>query len=156
MFLPEGVLLEMSLTKDKFFIDTNVVVYCFNKNNMNKNNKANMLLKEALKTGFGMISFQVIQEFCNVALKKFETPMTIEDCKVFVNKFLYPICAVFPGINLYDTAFDIKAKTGYSFYDSLILSSAVHCECNVIYTEDMQDGQEIMGVKIINPFNALL
>ena len=57
----------MNLMKDRFFLDTNIIVYIFDKHSKQKNQIAQELLKEALQSGTGVISFQVIQEFCNVA-----------------------------------------------------------------------------------------
>lgn len=143
----------MSLMKDRYFIDTNVIVYLFDKSDIRKNERARKLVKEALESGNGVVSFQVIQEFCNVALRKFFTPLSPGDCKTFVNRYLYPLCSIFPGIELYNAALDIKETTGYGFYDSIILASACHSGCKIIYTEDMKDGQNVNGIKIINPFS---
>jgi predicted nucleic acid-binding protein len=47
---------------------------------------------------------------------------------------------------------EVKDQTGFSFYDSLIIASAIRTGCKKLYTEDIQDGREVLGVKIINPF----
>ncbi len=88
--------------KDRFFIDTNIIVYIFDRQNGDKQKKAREILKQALDTMNGAISFQVIQEFCNVALKKFETPLLTSDCRTFINKFLFPVCEIFPGLEIYN------------------------------------------------------
>lgn len=152
MHLPEGVLQEMNSTKDKFFIDTNIIIYLFDRSNEKKFAIAKELVKRALESGNGIISFQVIQEFCNVALKKFEKPLSSGHCKTFINRYLFPLCGVFPGMELYNAALDIKDNTGYGFYDSMIIAAAMNSNCNVLYTEDMQDGHTIQGIKIKNPF----
>ena len=138
--------------KDKFFLDTNIIVNLFDKHTNQKNQIALELLKEALQSGTGVLSFQVIQEFCNVALNKFKKPMSLSDCREFINRFLFPVCEVFPGMELYNTALDIREKSGYNFYDALIVAAALHSKCTTIYTEDIQDGANIMGVTIKNPF----
>lgn len=142
----------MILTKDRYFIDTNIIIYLFDNRDANKQAIAKMIVKNALETGNGVISFQVIQEFCNAALKKFERPLSNNDCRQFVNRFLIPLCGVFPGTELYNSALDIKEKTGFSFYDSLILAAASEEKCSLIYTEDMQDGLNVSGLVIRNPF----
>lgn len=138
--------------KDKFFIDTNIILYLFDKDNNRKSEIAKSILQSALNEDCGAISYQVVQEFCNAALKKFVVPFTIDDCKYFINRFLFPICEIFPGIELYNTALDIKQKSGYGFYDSLIIASSIQAGCNILYTEDLQHNQDISGLKIINPF----
>ncbi len=77
------------------------------------------IVKEALESGKGVISYQVIQEFCNAALKKFKAPMTPSDCSSFITGYLFPLCSVFPGIELSSSALEISESTQYSFYDSL-------------------------------------
>jgi predicted nucleic acid-binding protein len=142
----------MNLTKDKFFIDTNIIVYLFNKDETDKNKIAEEIVKHAIKSGNGIISYQVIQEFCNVALRKFKEPMKVDDCDKFINKYLYTFCDIFPGIELYTKALKLHDETKYSFYDSLILVSAIMSHCKIIYSEDMQNNQKLQNIKIVNPF----
>lgn len=148
----EGALREMSSMKDKYFMDTNVIVYLFSNKETKKKKIATELFKKAHASSNGVISYQVIQEFCNVALRKFEKPLSLEECKAFITKFLYPICMVYPGNEIFNTAIDMKLETGYSFYDSLILAAAFKDECKVIYSEDMSNGQFVRKMKIVNPF----
>jgi predicted nucleic acid-binding protein len=101
-----------------------------------------------------MISTQVIQEFLNVALRKFSKPLTLEDCRVYMQKVLYPLCKVMPDLEYYEVALNILQQTGYSFYDALILSGAVQGGCTTLYSEDLQSGQRVAGVTIVNPFDA--
>ncbi len=142
----------MNLTKDKYFIDTNLLVYLFSNKEPFKQERSQEIFKNAHITGNGIISYQVIQEFCNVALKKFEKPLSLEDCKIFINSFLFPICTVYPGNEIFNTALEIKLETHFSFYDSLILASAYTDNCKVIYSEDLNTGQEVRDMVIVNPF----
>ncbi|NSW91707.1 MAG: PIN domain-containing protein [Firmicutes bacterium] len=144
----------MSLTKDKYFIDTNIIIYLFDKRDNDKNRKAIDIVKYALEEGKGIISFQVIQEFCNVALKKFEIPLSIDDCQTFLENYLMPICPIFPGMDIYKKALDTKRDTGFGFYDCLIIASALKGECKILFSEDMQEGYNYKGLRIINPFSA--
>ena len=98
----------------------------------------------------GMISTQVIQEFLNVAIHKFMVPMKIEDAREYLRLVMNPLCQVYPDLALYESCLELQAETGYSFYDSLILAAAIRGGCDVLYSEDLQDGQEVRGVKIIN------
>ena len=63
----------------RYFLDTNVFVYTFDKDSPDKRARANELIKTALLEGTGCMSFQVIQEFMNVALRKFESSLSIPD-----------------------------------------------------------------------------
>lgn len=140
--------------KDKYFIDTNVFIYAFDENE-GKQAKANELIKSGLLENKGCISTQVIQEFINVSIKKFEQPLSIQDCHTFVDKVLSPLCHVFATIELYHRALDTVQRWGYSFYDSLIIAAAQQAECRILYSEDLQHGQKIGSLTIKNPFIEL-
>lgn len=66
-----------------------------------------------------------------------------------------PLCEVFPTIALYREALGVQADTGYSFYDSLIIAAALETGCGVLYSEDLQEGQTVRELKIVNPFDQL-
>ena len=155
MYPAEGALRGMNLTKDRYFIDTNIIVYMFDKDNPQKRETAIRIVKEALESGQGVISYQVIQEFCHAALKKFKSPMTPGDCNSFITGYLFPLCSVFPGIELFSSALEISESTKYSFYDSLILSSSLFSGCGKVFTEDLQHNQIVRNMKIINPFKDI-
>lgn len=137
---------------DKFFLDTNILVYSFDNHAKAKRNVALDLVESALETHLGIISYQVVQEFLNVATRKFAKPLTSHDAQAYLQKVLGPLCEVYPSIELYHEALTLSKQMGYSFYDCLILASAVSSGCDKIYTEDMQHGQRIAGLSIINPF----
>jgi len=65
-----------------------------------------------------------------------------------------PLCEVFPDSGLYSQAVSIAGDAGISFYDALIVSSAITAGCQTLWTEDLQDGRRIRSVDIRNPFAA--
>jgi len=136
----------------KYFIDTNIFVYCFDDRHPDKRVRALGLIADALQTGNGMISWQVIQEFLNVSTRKFIVPLKPEDAKIYLQKVLHPLCHVFPDLDLYGRALDIFEKTGYSFYDSLIIAGAERGGCEILYSENLQAGHRVDGVVVLNPF----
>ena len=136
----------------KYFIDTNVFIYSFDIDQPAKQERSMELIQVGLGTGFGIISTQVIQEFLNVATRKFAIPMKPEDSKAYLRLVMNPLCQVYPDLSLYEACLDLQVETGYSFFDSLILAAAIRGGCNFLYTEDMQDGQEIHSVTIKNPY----
>jgi predicted nucleic acid-binding protein len=136
----------------KFFLDTNVFVYSFDSDSPGKASKANELIRKALKERQGVISTQVVQEFLNVAIRKFRKPLTIPDCKQYLSAVLLPLCTVYPDENLYREALDIQAETGYSFYDCLILAGADRAGCGIVFSEDLQAGRLVKNLEIVNPF----
>lgn len=138
--------------QDKYFIDTNIFVYAFNNDNPEKNKIAIGLIKSAIIEHRGCISYQVIQEFINVSTKKFEVPLSIIDCKKYLDSVLVPLCEVFTSVELYHRALEMMERWQYSFYDSLIITAAVKADCKILYTEDLQHNQRIQSLTIINPF----
>ena len=91
----------MSSTKDKFFLDTNIIVYSFDKSDLRKQEISQDLIRESLRSGLGCISYQVVQEFLNVSTKKFKISFDIVELSEYITKVLEPLCEVFPTIDLY-------------------------------------------------------
>jgi len=137
---------------DKYFLDTNIFVYSFDQAQPEKMEKARALIAEALLKGNAVISSQVIQEFLNVATRKFTVPLKLEDAKEYLIKVLNPLCQVYPDLELYQACLDLQREMGYSFYDSLILSAALRSGCNVFFSEDLRAGQYVHSIRIVNPF----
>lgn len=135
-----------------FFLDTNILVYSVDRSEPEKQKLAEQLIKEALGTGRGMISSQVVQEFLNVAQHKFTRPMTTAECREYLAKVLLPLCRQFPTINYYDRALVVQRDTGYLFYDALIVAAAIDAGCRTLLTEDLQHDRTIGVLTIINPF----
>jgi len=140
--------------KDKYFIDTNIIVYSFDTSNPPKREIALNIISEALTQSKGIISYQVIQEFMNAALRKFKIPLTSNDCQKYLTVVLEPICEVYSSIDLFHQALEISERWQFSFYDSLIISAALKAECSIVYSEDLQHQQKIYNLQIINPFES--
>lgn len=132
-------------------MDTNIIVYAFDSPGSPKREASDKLIKEAHQ-GKGCISFQVIQEFLNVATRKFVSPIKHEDAQIYLSKILFPICEVFPTEELYFTALEISDRWKYSFYDSLIISAALESNCSILFSEDLQHNQKIHHLTIVNPY----
>ena len=138
----------------KFFLDTNIVVYTFDSGAPKKKRRAQELVEQALRTQEGMVSTQVVQEFLNVATSKFTAPLTFSDAQQYLHDVLAPLCTVFPSIDLFRQALVIQQDTRYSFYDSMIIGGALQAGCDTLYSEDFPHGQQIRGLRILNPFTA--
>jgi predicted nucleic acid-binding protein len=139
--------------KDKFFLDTNIFVYQFDLKASPKRKIAIELIKKA-HLGTGIISTQIIQEFLNVATKKFSNAMTTSEAETYLSKVLFPICEIFPSKILFSSALEIKERWKFSFYESLVIASAQEANCNILYSEDLRQNQKIGDLTIINPFNS--
>jgi predicted nucleic acid-binding protein len=136
----------------RYFLDTNIFVYSFDNRQPAKKQRSMELIQQALETGLGIISTQVIQEYLNVATQKFAVPLAVDDAQAYLNLVLNPLCQVYPDLTLYKRCLEIQTETKYSFYDSLIIAAAVQGGCERLYSEDLQDGQEVRGVRIVNPY----
>jgi predicted nucleic acid-binding protein len=136
-----------------FFLDTNIFVYAFESPATAKARRARQLISEALKTRRGIVSYQVVQEFFNVAFRRFAQPISPAEGEQYFATVFRPILAVHSSPALYLEALRLFGKYGLSWYDSLIVAAASVTECEVLYTEDLQDGRKIAGLLIQNPFS---
>ncbi|MFV2054973.1 MAG: PIN domain-containing protein [Thiohalomonadales bacterium] len=137
---------------DKFFIDTNIFIYTFDTKDHEKKSIATLLIQNTLNSGDGVISYQVVQEFLNVATRKFKHPLTALDAKKYLETVLTPLCQVYASLEMFAQAIEISERWQYGYYDSLIVAAAISSGCSVLYTEDLHDGQKIQSIEIVNPF----
>ena len=142
--------------KDKAFIDTNVFVYSLELAEPKKQQIAVALVKTADIKKEMVISSQVVQEFLNIALKKFKHTFNNYDLQVYLGETLMPLCKHYPHANFYTDVLQIQNGYQLSWYDAMIVAAALELDCDLLYSEDLQDGQEIMGLKIVNPFSDLI
>jgi predicted nucleic acid-binding protein len=138
----------------KFFLDTNIFVYTFEERPSAKRDRARQLVAQALETRLGSISYQVVQEFLNVATRKFAKPLSVSDAQLYLARILMPLCEVFPDAALYSQALSISGEMGIGFYDALIVSSAIGASAAILWSEDLQHGRRIRELEIRNPFRA--
>jgi len=136
----------------RYFLDTNIFVYAFDEKAPAKAKKAAQLIRRAADTGEGIVSYQVVQEFFNVALRRFSQPMTTGEAEQYLITVFRPLLAIQSSPSIYVEALRISGKHHLAWYDSLIVAAALDGQCGVLYSEDLQDGREIEGLKISNPF----
>ena len=131
------------------FIDTNILVYVFDTTDVDKHEIAVGLMSKACMC----ISVQVINEFINVVTRKVEIPVSfdnIQDVLHEINNFTSMSSLTY---SVSQRALQLKLKYQYSFWDSMIIASALENHCEILYSEDMQHEQLIEGkLKIVNPF----
>lgn len=137
---------------ERFFLDTNIAVYCFDGSALRKQETAKELVTHAASSGMGVVSFQVLQEFCNVASNSRRLNLAAERIMAYVNLVLQPMNQVSSSPQLLEQALAIRQAHSFGFYDSLIIAAAREAQCTALYSEDMQHGQRIGSLKIINPF----
>ena len=127
------------------FLDTNIIIYSLGKN-LEKRKQSIELI-----SSHPFISVQVLNETANTLIRKFSMP--INDIKAIIKRLTIE-CRVKPLTEkVHFAAFSIKERYQFSFYDSLIIASALESGCDILYSEDMQHRQVIDGqIQIINPF----
>lgn len=138
--------------KGKFFLDTNLFVYSFDGSAPKKAARARGLIREAIETRRGIVSYQVAQEFFNVALRRFAQPMTVADAEQYLSTTFRPLMTIHSSHALYGEALRLTNRYQLAWYDSLIVASAIEGECSVLCSEDLQHGQQFGELRIENPF----
>jgi predicted nucleic acid-binding protein len=136
----------------RFFLDTNIFAYTFDAKAPAKAKTAAQLVRQAANTGQGIVSYQVVQEFFNVALRRFVEPMSVAEAEQYLITVFRPLLAVHSSPALYVEALRITGKHRIRWYDSLIVAAALEGQCETLYTEDLQHGWKIEGLRIENPF----
>lgn len=101
-----------------------------------------------------MVSTQVVQEFLNVALRRFSPSMTVQEAKTYLQRVLLPLCMHFPNSASYARALQLHLETGFAWYDALIVGAAVDSGCITLLSEDLQAGRNVRGTIIVNPFTS--
>jgi predicted nucleic acid-binding protein len=137
---------------DKFFLDTNIFAYAFDAAASAKAKKSARLIREAVDTGKGIVSYQVVQEFFNVAFRRFVQPMTTAEAEQYLITVFRPLLAIHSSPALYAEALRIEGRYHFAWYDSIIIASALEGHCDTLYSEDFQHGRKIESLRIENPF----
>ncbi len=136
---------------ERSFIDTNVLVYAEASDAPVKQRAALDLLKQLYEQGSGVLSTQVLQEYCNVALNKLHLPAQQLRTRLDLYE-QFEIVQVTPAI--IRAGLDLHQTRSIAFYDALIVASAQTAGCNVLYSEDLKTGERVGPVRIVNPFVA--
>lgn len=131
------------------FLDTNIVVYAFEKQIPKKREIALGLMQPDKPWS---VSWQVIQEFSSVGLHKFKIPLDADSMAVYTEEILWPHCTVLPSPSLYKRAIHLHRETQYRFYDCLIVAAALESGAKILYSEDLQHGRVFGDLTIVNPF----
>jgi predicted nucleic acid-binding protein len=140
------------MKKSKSFIDSNLWIYALLETDDQIKHNRILGLLENLIQGQICVSIQVINEVHWTLLRKYK--LKESDIKEKVLNGIFPISEI-TEINkeIYLKSTDIRRAYSFSFWDSLIVSSALNNECVNLYSEDMQHGMKVSNsLNIINPF----
>lgn len=136
----------------RFFLDTNIFVYSFDRAAAEKARRASQLIRQAVSTRKGIVSTQVAQEFFNVSLRRFAQPMTVAEAEQYLAIVFRPLMAVHSSPALLGEALRLSARHHLHWYDSLIVAAAIEGECEILYSEDLHHGQRFGNLRVENPF----
>jgi len=132
------------------FIDSNIWIYLFTFDNDNKNKIANDFIFENVKNNRIYISYQVINEVCYTLKRKKYKELELRQ---IVND-MFNFCDVPACSNeVIFTAFELRDRYAFSYWDSQIVASALISNCSVLASEDMQNNLQIKNMRIKNIFN---
>lgn len=135
----------------KAFFDTNILVYAFDKKEPEKQAIAKRLISQFGSDGQLIVSTQVLQELYVTLSKMGQQSLPAEDAEEIVNDFAeYPLVQVDKMI--ISSAMKRHRSEAFSFWDSLIVEAALQANCQILFSEDMQDGRQIGQLVIQNPF----
>jgi predicted nucleic acid-binding protein len=134
---------------DRTFIDSNVLLYAGEAKTALKSARSGEWLRYLLQTGLGVANLQVLNEVANVLIKR--GGMRPEAVFSIVDGYaLFGSSAI--NLETVAAARILHFENGYSWWDCLLLASAIELQCRLFLSEDMQDGHRIRGLTIINPF----
>ncbi|MBN2533638.1 MAG: PIN domain-containing protein [Spirochaetales bacterium] len=136
---------------DKIFIDTNILVYSYDRQNLEKQKIAQKLIKNGILNGTLSLSAQVLTEFFTVVTKKIDEPLTIDEAERIIEIF-YIVPVIEIDFSLVKRAIDTFRQYHLSFWDSLIIAAAERASCTVLYSEDLTHNQVYNGIPVNNPF----
>jgi predicted nucleic acid-binding protein len=132
----------------KVFLDTNILVYSLDQADAAKKAKCRGLIRSLTAESRGVISTQVMQEFYVAATSKLAAdPLLTKDILRSLERFE----TVVVSPSLIKDAIDCSIINRLSFWDALIVVSAESAQCEILWTEDLNHGQIIRGVRIENP-----
>ena len=142
----------MSARLPREFVDANVLVYAFDSSAARKQQTAQQLLERLWESGTGCVSIQVLQEFFVTITKKVPKPLPVDDAKARIREFAaWTVFA--PKTDDIVAAIDLHAQAKIGFWDAMVVLAAAESECDVLWTEDLSNGQLLRDVRIRNPFS---
>ena len=134
------------------FLDTNIIVYAFSQSAPEKKKIAQRLIADGAADKQAIISYQVVQEFVNVALRGFSLSIVRSDLESLLLTALFPMMAISSSPALIIEALRLQTANQLSWYDSLIVAAAIQGHCKILYSEDLQHGRRFGDLIVENPF----
>ncbi len=135
----------------KTFVDTNVLVYAYDRGAGEKHQVAQRIIEELWLQGSGVLSTQVLQEFYVNVRRKARKPIAINSVRSLIADYMVWEPVVNDGASILD-AMDVESRYKLSFWDALIVVAAQKAVAEVLLSEDFSHGQMFGAVRVVNPF----
>jgi predicted nucleic acid-binding protein len=133
------------------FVDSNILVYRHDRDEATKQRAAQQLLERLWKTRSGRVSDQVLHEFYVVATRKLAKPVPLATARAEVRQLeTWRPIASSPALR--EAAFELEDRFSLSWWDALIVAAAMEAGCVTLLSEDLQDGLDVDGLLVRNPF----
>ena len=136
---------------DRYFVDTNIFVYSRDPRDADKHRIARQWISDLWSSGNGRISTQVLKEYYQVVTRRLSPGMPVEDARADIRDLMtWKPIELTPGI--FEQAWYLEDCVRVSWWDALIIAAARQGGCNYLISEDLQSGQTIQDLTILNPF----
>lgn len=136
---------------NELFVDTNILVYAYDRSAGQKHTTAANLIKMCWENGNGCISVQVLQEFYVTVTRKIANLLEVQTARRIIADLAQWRMHI-PDANDLLQAIDFQQSFQLSFWDATIVLSAARLGCKRLITEDLNHGQTYGAVRITNPF----
>lgn len=135
---------------DKYFIDTNILVYAHDRSAGIKHLRAQALVEQLWDSGLGVLSTQVLQELCFNIRRKAANPLPVEEVRLLLRDYSTWEVVTNTSASILG-ALDIEMRYKISFWDALIVQAAEVSGASILYSEDLATGQRYGSVQVVNP-----
>lgn len=133
------------------FVDTNVLVYSRDTRNAAKHERAREWVEFLWDTKRGRLSRQVLHEYYVTVTRKLRPGLSTEEARSDVRALFHWLSAVDPEVAI-ESAWTCQDRCSLSFWDALIVGAAQSMGCGCVLSEDLPAGQDLEGVRVVNPF----
>jgi predicted nucleic acid-binding protein len=135
---------------DRYFVDTNILMYAHDAAAGVKHERARALIETLWRERSGVLSTQILQEFCVNLRRKVARPLDVKAVRNIVKDYLSWRVIVNDGESVL-AALELEDQYRISFWDALVIHSAQVAGAEILYSEDLSDGQLYGSVRVVNP-----
>jgi predicted nucleic acid-binding protein len=136
--------------KDKYFVDTNILVYAHDRSTGEKHLRARELLERLWDSGCGVLSTQVLQELCINLRRKAANPLPVDEVRRLIREYSAWEVVTNTSESVL-RALENEKRYKISFWDALIVQAAEEAGASILYSEDLAAGQHYGAIQVVNP-----